>query len=208
VSEPLLLAQKAMRNARSASVTAQMKQKISDPPTTPPIAPINHDTAPDGLDGAVGVLEHNDWSGDIEGDVGRNITRLANLAVDDHQRDPSKSAESHYRARLGLLLNDKNQRFLYGDVGMAPLPSTVEPSTPTHLKDGKVHANYVTSYEFNLLSQKVESMNQLIRQLMKMHHESEAKIKVLEVDREKGKQEITLLKAEVLVLKLELSKGG
>jgi hypothetical protein len=189
-------------------VTAHTKPKTSEAPTSPPVAPIDCEAAPGRFDGAVGVLEHNDWSGDIVGDVGRNITRLANLAVDDHQRDPSRSAEAHYRHRLRLLLNDKTQRFLYGDVGLAPLPSTVEPSTPTHLKDGTVHATYVNSYECNLLSQKVESMNQLIKQLMNMHHDSEEKIKALEMDRDNENKDITLLKAEVLVLKHELRRGG
>jgi hypothetical protein len=210
MSEPLMLARKAMRGARAASMSSRNDPKTPEQTVSPPVRPLApFGSSPTGLDGVAGVREHTDWARDIEGDLERDITRLANLAVDDTQRDLSRTAEAHYRRRLGLLLNGENQRFRFGDIGLAPLPSTVEPSTPTHVKEGsggKVHANYVTSFEFNLLSQKVESMNQLVKQLMDMHHESEEKIKVLQVDRDKASDEIMLLKAQILVLNHDLLK--
>jgi HAMP domain-containing protein len=207
-----MLVRKAMRGARAASISSRNDPKTPEQMISPPIGPVVPlRSSPTGLDGAVGVREHTDWARDIEGDVERDITRLANLAVDDSQRDPSRTAEAHYRHRLGLLLNGENQRFRFGDIGLAPLPSTVEPSTPTHAKEGsggKFHANYVTSYEFNLLSQKVESMSQLLKQLMDMHHESEEKIKVLQVDRDKAIDDITLVKAQVIVMRENLKDRG
>ncbi|GME40250.1 uncharacterized protein LTHEOB_2097 [Neofusicoccum parvum] len=47
-----------------------------------------------------GVREHSDWQEDIEGDLDRALARLANLARDEHEQDPSMSAEQHYGSRL------------------------------------------------------------------------------------------------------------
>ena len=58
---------------------------------------------------ADGVLEHTDWACDIEQDLDRNLTRLANLAQDDHHRDPNYTAQEHYHKRLVRIL--KNQAY-------------------------------------------------------------------------------------------------
>jgi hypothetical protein len=142
-----------------------------------------------------GVREHSDWANDIVQDVGRDLTRLANLAVDDNKRDPTKSVQSHYRFRLNLLLNDKNQKIMYGNIGEPPLPSTAEPSTPTVTRGSRsVHVNYVNWSEFKELKDRVDDLNRLVKQLTDMHSHSQ--------------KEINMLKTEVTVFKKAFTGSG
>jgi hypothetical protein len=144
-----------------------------------------------------GVREHSDWANDIVQDVGRDLTRLANLAVDDNKRDPTKSIESHYRFRLNLLLNDKNQKIMYGNVSEVPIPSTAEPGTPSTAvarRPASVHANYINWSEFKELKERVDNLNRLVKQLSDMHSYSQ--------------KEINILKTEVSVLKKAISGSG
>jgi hypothetical protein len=132
-----------------------------------------------------GVREHSDWANDIVQDVGRDLTRLANLAVDDNKRDPTKSVRDHYRFRLNLLLNDKNQRILYGNIGEVPLPSTAEPGTPqaaSARRPPSVHANYVNWSEFKELKDRVDDLNRLVKQLTDMHSHSQKDINALKTE--------------------------
>jgi ribosomal protein L29 len=147
------------------------------PKTSPKTAPANFDGAPE-----AGVREHSDWANDIEQDIERDLARLANLSVDDHQRDPSKSADEHYRNRLNLLLNDKGQRFLYGNIGHTTMPSTAEPGTPVHNRPKSISAAYVNRSEFVEVKEKVDSLTQLVRQLADMHSQSQKEINALKSD--------------------------
>lgn len=102
-------------------------------------------------------MEHADWHDDIEQDLDRDLTRLANLAEDDHQRDPSTSAADHYSKRLNTLLNHKNRRFHANEQGqMSPDSCTAEPSSP--LKMHSIHP-----YRFDQLSAQVEELTRLLR---------------------------------------------
>ena len=77
-----------------------------------------------------GVLEHTDWAFDIEQDLDRNLTRLANLAQDDHHRDPTYTAQEHYHKRLVRIL--KNQAYsspLGADEGNLALSNDEELAT-------------------------------------------------------------------------------
>jgi hypothetical protein len=144
-----------------------------------------------------GVREHSDWATDIVQDVGRDLARLANLAVDDNMRDPSKSVQSHYRFRLNLLLNDKNQKIMYGNIGDVPLPSTADPSTPVAAMakgSPSVHVNYVNWSEFKELKDRVDDLNRFVKQLTDMHSHSQ--------------KEINALKVEVAVLKKAVAGSG
>jgi hypothetical protein len=129
-----------------------------------------------------GVREHSDWANDIVQDVGRDLTRLANLAVDDNKRDPTKSIESHYRFRLNLLLNDKNQKIMYGNIGEVPLPSTAESvtlSAAVARRPLSVHANYVNWSEFKELKDRVDDLSRLIKQISDMHSHLQKEINIL-----------------------------
>lgn len=137
-----------------------------------------------------GVREHSDWANDIVQDVGRDLTRLANLAVDDNKRDPTKTIHEHYKFRLDLLLNDKNQRIVYGNIGEVPLPATAEPAASSAAiarRPSSVHANYVNWSEFKELKDRVDDLNRLVKQLAEMHSHSQ--------------KEISMLKSEVSVPK-------
>jgi hypothetical protein len=142
-----------------------------------------------------GVREHTDWANDIVQDVGRDLTRLANLAVDDNKRDPSRTVDAHYRYRLNLLLNDKHQRIIYGDIGVPPLPTTpTDAVTPTPHHPRSIHASYVNWSEFKELKDRVDDLNRLVKQLSDMHSTSQ--------------QEINSLKADVAVLKKAVGCGS
>lgn len=158
------------------------------PKPTGPLSPLNESRG--------GVREHSDWANDIVQDVDRDLTRLANLAVDDNKRDPTKSIESHYRFRLNLLLNDKNQKIMYGNVSEVPIPSTAEPGTPSAIarRSASVHANYVTWSEFKEFKDRVHDLNRLVKQLSDMHSHSH--------------KEVNILKTEVSVLKKAISASG
>jgi hypothetical protein len=103
-----------------------------------------------------GVREHTDWHHDVESEMARSLARLANLAEDDHQRDPTKTAEMHYRSRLNLLLNDCNLRFMYGEIGAPPIPTTAEPPSP--LPPPATTAGRATSPMIKDLSKKVDKL--------------------------------------------------
>ncbi|KAJ9648827.1 hypothetical protein H2199_000740 [Coniosporium tulheliwenetii] len=114
----------------------------------PPVAPIP-------VDG--GVPEHNDWQEDIEQDVDRDLARLANLAEDDHHRDPSQDPEQHYRRRLTALLNGPSRKYVFGDLGPVsvagegsaiPIPSDTVPAT-----------------EFERLQRRVDALTNLVIQM-------------------------------------------
>ncbi|KAF2436091.1 hypothetical protein EJ08DRAFT_674664 [Tothia fuscella] len=151
-----------------------------------------------------GVREAQDWAHDIQQDVYRDLTRLANLAVDDEQRDNSMTAEQHYHRRLNLLLNDADMRFAYGNVGLAPIPSiAAEPGTPPP-SEVKRAANppftvkYVNSIEFNELCKKVESLRQMNSQLTEMHAATSKELREFKTT---ATEEITYLQGEVDRLK-------
>ena len=123
----------------------------------------------------VGTYEFTDWSVEITQDLIRDLKRLENLAIDDHQKNKSRSAEEHYRDRLYRILNDKSLRHPYGEIENPPMPSTVEPPTPTRSSAANV---YVHS-EYNALIQRVDSLNELTRQLMQMHRNEVAETRAL-----------------------------
>ncbi|KAH7064693.1 hypothetical protein B0J12DRAFT_693117 [Macrophomina phaseolina] len=60
-----------------------------------------------------GVREHSDWQEDIEGELDRSLARLANLARDDHEQDPSESTEQHYTRRLDGAIERQRVRYTY-----------------------------------------------------------------------------------------------
>lgn len=167
------MARRAARNVRSASFSA------SGPKSPENAATLDIQASPDAAtfpvptnsndDGEL-VREHSDWAHDIEADIQRNLARLANLAVDDNQTNPSQSSEQHYQRRLKLLLNDKSLRFACGEIGVAPIPSTAEPGTPPprHARLGSGHANYVAMNEFRECQKTVEALRQMTTQLMQM----------------------------------------
>ncbi|KAF2402504.1 hypothetical protein EJ06DRAFT_342936 [Trichodelitschia bisporula] len=128
-------------------------------------------TPPDQLlRGVPGVREHTDWHDDIEQDLERDLARLANLAEDDAQRDPSISAHQHYQRRLTRLLSDKKQKFPYTDLPDSPTVSTiVEAASP----DSGPQPDYVSIQDFTALSRKVDKLTELIRQVIKAHEARE-----------------------------------
>ena len=116
-------------------------------------SPKNHSR----LNSPIGVMEHTDWHDDIEQDLDRDLTRLANLAEDDHQRDPSKSAACHYNKRLITLLTHKNRRYHIDEHGhVIPTSFTAEPASP--LKSHSIHP-----YKFDQLSLQVEELTRLLQ---------------------------------------------
>jgi hypothetical protein len=167
------MARRAARGARAASLSMSApktpeRDAISDNRT-----PLDANTLPLPVHSqgeSELVREHSDWAHDIESDVQRDLARLANLAVDDNQTDPTRSSEQHYQRRLGLLLNDKSLNFACGEIGVATIPSTAEPGTPSskHVRLGSGHANHVTSCEFRELQKKFDALRQLNTQLMQM----------------------------------------
>lgn len=60
-----------------------------------------------------GVREHSDWQEDIEGELDRSLARLANLARDDHEQDPSLPTEGHYTRRLDAAIERQRVRYTY-----------------------------------------------------------------------------------------------
>ena len=105
-------------------------------------------------------MEHADWHDDIEQDLDRDLTRLANLAEDDHQRDPRISAADHYNKRLNLLLNQKHRRFQFDEHGQtSPNSCKAEPASP--LKMHSIHP-----YRFDQLSAQVEEVTRLLRDVI------------------------------------------
>ena len=102
-------------------------------------------------------MEHTDWHDDIEQDLDRDLTRLANLAEDDHQRDPSKTAAYYYNKRLNTLLKHRNRRYHIDENGHAsPTSFTAEPASPL-----KLHS--IHPYRFDQLSSQVEELTRLLQ---------------------------------------------
>lgn len=117
----------------------------------PPVAP----TPVDG-----GVPEHNDWQEDIEQDVERDLARLANLAEDDHHRDPSQNPEQHYRRRLTALLNSPSRTYVFGDLGPV-LVAREGSATP-------VRSDTVPASKFEELQRRVDALTNLVVQITQM----------------------------------------
>ena len=117
---------------------------------------------PENVRGGIGVREHTDWHDDVESDMSRGLARLANLADDDHQSDPSKTAEEYYRARLDLLLNDRNLKFAFGSVGVPPILSTGGPAVSNSPLSP---ADRVTGYQFRQLVAKVDGINDRLNKI-------------------------------------------
>jgi len=106
-----------------------------------------------------GVREHTDWQDDIEQDVERDSARLSNLVEDDHQRDPTQSAEEHYRRRLTNLLNNQNRKYVFGDLSNITRPAVPSPGSP-------VKTDMVTAYEFQQLSNRVDALAALLNDVL------------------------------------------
>ena len=105
-------------------------------------------------------MEHTDWHDDIEQDLDRDLTRLANLAEDDHQRDPSKSATYYYNKRLNALLMHKSRRYRISERGQAsPTSITAEAASPS-----KLHT--IQLDKFDQLSAQVEELTRLLQNIV------------------------------------------
>ncbi|KAI9691389.1 MAG: hypothetical protein M1820_009692 [Bogoriella megaspora] len=79
-----------------------------------------------------GVREHSDWHDEVMAGTCRDLLRLRNLADDDHDRDPSKSANEHFTCRLLSCLHKSSRNgpyesdaeyLAYEMSGLSPLPS-------------------------------------------------------------------------------------
>ncbi len=73
-----------------------------------------------------GVFEFTDWEQEAEELMQTALARLAQLAVDKARKDPSKTAEEHYRGKLNKILNKPTAPFPIKNVeaSSTPLPST------------------------------------------------------------------------------------
>jgi len=72
-----------------------------------------------------GVLEFNDWEGEVEDMLVSALARLAQLAIDKAKKDPSTTAEEFYHRKLAKIIEDPSRRFSAGNTNhaSAPLPS-------------------------------------------------------------------------------------
>lgn len=122
-----------------------------------------------------GVREFTDWHDDIEQDVGRDLTRLCNLADDDHKRDPSQSAEQHYRRRLSNLLNSGRRKYVFGNLGEATRSAVATPDSP-------VKSSMVTAYEFQQLSMRVDTLESLLNHVLRAQSKANIETAKLRAD--------------------------
>ncbi|KAF2800582.1 hypothetical protein K505DRAFT_228445 [Melanomma pulvis-pyrius CBS 109.77] len=58
-----------------------------------------------------GVTEKTNWAEEVVDDLERALSRLEQLAQDEHFDDPSKEAEEYYEARLKELLASDNRKY-------------------------------------------------------------------------------------------------
>lgn len=107
------------------------------------------------------VREHSDWHENIEGDLDRDFVRLANLANDDFQRDPSTTAADHYHRRLLKLLSNSNRKYIITELGEAVVSTMAERGSLA-----KVKPNMVTNYEFQILKRKVGDVESVLTTLL------------------------------------------
>ena len=131
----------------------------SRPDTTTPVhVPLTVESPAKNLDG---VREHSDWHENIEGDLDRDFVRLANLANDDFQRDPSITAADHYHQRLLKLLSNSNRKYIITELGEAVTSTMAE-----HGSLAEVKPNIVTNYEFQILERKVGNVESVLTTLL------------------------------------------
>lgn len=109
-----------------------------------------------------GVRENTDWHDTIEEDMDRDLTRLANLANDDFQRDPSLTAADHYHRRLLKLLSSANRKYMITELGEAVVSTMAERGSLASVKP----TNMVTNYEFQNLRRKVGDMETIFMGLL------------------------------------------
>lgn len=62
------------------------------------------------LSNGTGVTEMTNWREEVEGRFERAVKCLENLADDEHQHDPTRSAEYYYEAYLKRLLGGRNRK--------------------------------------------------------------------------------------------------
>jgi len=103
----------------------------------PPPTAVTCITTPETVGGLnEGVFEFTDWEQEAEELMQTALARLAQLAVDKAKKDPSKTAEEHYRSKLNKILNKPTMPFPLGDIDASsvPLPSTVveAPTSPIY----------------------------------------------------------------------------
>jgi hypothetical protein len=226
-SEPLTM---AIRPRPASSPLCKLKTNDNDNKTSSgAVTPSKITTA---AEIHAGIREYSDWAYDIECDIQRDLARLANLANDDYQRDPSVTAEEYYRSRVYRLVNDQPLQFVFSELGQPPMPTPTEQQTPGKAAPLRFSAQYVTSYEFNQLKARVTDNEQRVNGLTDMHNgavknvktlkqkfetkldEAETKIKGVQGEQAVMKQDIALLKKMLLkdtdedVNNLKLSANG
>jgi len=105
-----------------------------------------------------GVLEFNDWEGEVEDMMVSALARLGQLAVDKAKKDSSVTAEEYYRRKLAKIINDPSRRFNAGkfDVSNVRLPSIAAEhpilSSPTRAEVR------IMDLRLGLLEEKVEQL--------------------------------------------------
>ncbi|KAF2807600.1 uncharacterized protein BDZ99DRAFT_464538 [Mytilinidion resinicola] len=109
-----------------------------------------------------GVRENTDWHENIEEELDRDLTRLANLANDDFQKDPSVTAAEHYHRRLLRLISNSNRRYVISQLGEA-IPSATM-AERGNLAD--IRPAMVTNYEFQVLRSKVHDIQSVFSGLL------------------------------------------
>ncbi|KAF2495257.1 hypothetical protein BU16DRAFT_385275 [Lophium mytilinum] len=109
-----------------------------------------------------GVRENTDWHENIEEELDRGLTRLANLANDDFQNDSSVTAADHYHRRLSRLISHANRRYVITHLGEA-IPSATM-AERGNLAD--VRPTMVTNYEFQNLRSKVRDIQNIFSALL------------------------------------------
>lgn len=134
-------------------------EQASRPDTITPVhVPLTVENPAKNLDD---VREHSDWHENIEGDLDRDFVRLANLANDDFQRDPSITAADHYHRRLLKLLSNSNRKYIITELGEAVVSTMAERGSLA-----KVKPNMVTNYEFQILKRKVGDVESVLTTLL------------------------------------------
>lgn len=154
-----------------------------------------------------GIREYSDWANDIEADIQRDLARLANLAVDDHQSESETSALDHYHERLSRLLNHESLKFIYGEPEQSAMSSSYDldaPLDPASRRDFVQLSRVVTNIREHINNTteddrlNVAHVNRLELQFKKRMEDSEAKLKKVVKENENMRREMTELQKMVM----------